>query len=585
MPEPTQSSVGGSVGLGYQLNKDTVPTTFNLFDVTGFTDQIDWVESEQEDEIGGNLDEATPTRYGHQGVLVTGEGRARVGNGVGIVPGFGMRDAGGGIRIFTGVNDVIRVTDEGGGPVDVNLLTGTGFTLVAGTLYNPTEFAAGLKAVLDADTTLSQTYTVTYDAVTGKWTIEHAGTTLELHWSTGTKVQEMLGNLLGYDVTADDTGATSYVGDYARDYVGRWWLANGFQDTWYVTDDGGVESIDFISGTGAVLENYLAYNAWVLAAGMVAALDNGAVLTEVYTMLFDEATNKFTVSNAGTTLELDFTHVDSNYHLEMGYTATDHTGATTYTSDAAILPAKKHTFTPFASGDDYPYLAFYNAFATGVHVRVTEGIRLNSLEFDAGERAPVRWTFGGRGITRKDPAGTPTLVGDTANLVEPHTGAGHTRFFTAEGTPASYRVGTFNLALGWEELIEPAQTQIYPYNISPGRRTATGRMLVYAGAEDDGALMRTVDYGSDAGTEPDTTIVVRELDIMYQSGQVVPNQVGSTERYAIRFMIPECHLRNLDDDRSGLEKGTLEMGITRAASNYYIGVVNDADYGAYEYSA
>ena len=81
----------------------------------------------------------------------------------------------------------------------------------------------------------------------------------------------MIANLMGYDHSADDTGATSYEGDEARELVGRWQPRHTVNDVISVTDDGGTEDIDILSGTGAVLIESQSCNAWNLCAGLKAA--------------------------------------------------------------------------------------------------------------------------------------------------------------------------------------------------------------------------------------------------------------------------------------------------------------------------
>lgn len=129
----------------------------------------------------------------------------------------------------TASNDVIRVTDDGGGPVDVSITTGAGSTITSGTAYRFDDVAAGLKAVLDGNATLSQTYTVTFDETTRKFTIAHGGATLSLHWSHANSTIEAT---IGFSDAADDTGATTYTADTAIvDPVGNiYYVGEGWRD-------------------------------------------------------------------------------------------------------------------------------------------------------------------------------------------------------------------------------------------------------------------------------------------------------------------------------------------------------------------
>jgi hypothetical protein len=60
-------------------------------------------------------------------------------------------------------------------------------------------------------------YTVTYDAYSNRFTITSdlagGGGIFNLLWTTGTNAQSTIGNLLGFDVTDDDTGAATYESD------------------------------------------------------------------------------------------------------------------------------------------------------------------------------------------------------------------------------------------------------------------------------------------------------------------------------------------------------------------------------------
>ena len=580
---PSLSGTEGVVGFGMQADKDTPATDIYNMLMLDCNVGLDVVEADDVDEIGGDLDESAPERYGHQGVPVDGQMRCRPYHMGLVLQAYGLKDVSGGLRIYTGVNDKIRVTDDGG-TVTVNILTGTGATLVAGEVYTPTEFAAGLKAALDGDTTLSETYTVTYSTSTNKWTISHAGSTLSLLWDTGAdSAVKLLGHTLGFVVSADDTGSTSYESDVARDYTGRWKFKEGEHDTIRVTDDGGSASVDILAGDGAVLLDGPGYNAWQVCAGLQAAFDGDTTLTEGYTVTFDESTNKFTIANDGTTLELNMTHVDNNIDVELGYTATEHTGATTYTSDNAILPAAKHTFHPQAS-ENYPYASILDQYATGSFAVLAEAVRLLRLEFDMAERSPVTLAFSGRGINRGDPSGSEVEHADTGNFTSVNTATGHVRFYDPASAPEAYRAISMNTVFETAELIEPQLTAVAPYNIAPGRRSANGTMTIGLGAEDSGGAVRAALYGADAGTEPSNTIVVRAMDVMFNSGQTVPSQVGTTEKYGLQFEAKEVHLRNFNLDRlgGGFEQGTFDLRYTRKNDEWYITLVNDAPDALYK---
>ena len=105
-------------------------------------------------------------------------------------------------QIITGINDSIDFKESGGGPE----LTAT---LAAG-VYILSDLITHIKTKMEAIG--SNTYTITYDYTTGKFNI--AGETfLSLLWSTGTNTSKSTGRLLGYNTSADDTAAITYLAD------------------------------------------------------------------------------------------------------------------------------------------------------------------------------------------------------------------------------------------------------------------------------------------------------------------------------------------------------------------------------------
>lgn len=205
----TPSGDEGYVGFAVQTAKGTAATAFYGFLHTSFSWEPQIVQDEEpEAEIGATgIDVGKPERFGHEGATFRGEARFRPGNAGFVLRAFGMAATDGVFVIIPGGNDVIRVTDDGGGPVDVNIVTGTGASLEYLTPYAGSALASGMEDALDGDTTLSETYTVTFS--TNKFTIAHAGSTLSLHWTSCPEMAAML----GYDFTADDTGSTSYQAD------------------------------------------------------------------------------------------------------------------------------------------------------------------------------------------------------------------------------------------------------------------------------------------------------------------------------------------------------------------------------------
>lgn len=97
--------------------------------------------------------------------------------------------------------------------------------LTPGNYATPALMAAHLQARMNAQAGISNTYSVTYDSGTGKFTFARASgaATFGLAWSGGSNTSRSVGRDLGFNVSADDTGSTSYVGD-AASYQGREWL-------------------------------------------------------------------------------------------------------------------------------------------------------------------------------------------------------------------------------------------------------------------------------------------------------------------------------------------------------------------------
>lgn len=205
----TPSGDEGYVGLAVQTAKGTAPTAFHGVLHTAFSWEPQIVQDEEpESEIGAvGIDVAKPERMGHEGASFRGELRMRPGNAGFIMRAFGMAATEGPFVIIPTVNDVISVTDAGGGPIAVNIVTGTGATLSYLTAYTGAEIAAGLKAAMDGDTTLSGVYTISYTS--NKFSIGIDSGSFTLHWTT----EPLTAAWLGYDSSADDSGAGPFVSD------------------------------------------------------------------------------------------------------------------------------------------------------------------------------------------------------------------------------------------------------------------------------------------------------------------------------------------------------------------------------------
>jgi hypothetical protein len=78
---------------------------------------------------------------------------------------------------------------------------------------DPHELADAIKVAMQSQT--SDVITVKYVDASGKFEISSDGATLELLWLSGANSANSVGETIGFDTVADDTGATSYVSDSA----------------------------------------------------------------------------------------------------------------------------------------------------------------------------------------------------------------------------------------------------------------------------------------------------------------------------------------------------------------------------------
>lgn len=85
---------------------------------------------------------------------------------------------------------------------------------VTAKLYkDPHQLAAAIQDAMNAVAT--DNYTVTYNDLTGKFTIVTDGSLLSLLWNTGANTANTIGDKIGFLTAADDTGALTYTSDNA----------------------------------------------------------------------------------------------------------------------------------------------------------------------------------------------------------------------------------------------------------------------------------------------------------------------------------------------------------------------------------
>lgn len=100
-------------------------------------------------------------------------------------------------------------------------------TVASGNYATGALMATAVQTAMNA-AAVSNTYTVTYDASTHKFTIARAtgSAALDLPWSTGTNATTSCGKDLGFDVSADATGATTYTGANVSYHTREWLKAD-----------------------------------------------------------------------------------------------------------------------------------------------------------------------------------------------------------------------------------------------------------------------------------------------------------------------------------------------------------------------
>jgi ribosomal protein S11 len=572
----TRSAIEGTVGFGKQASKGTPASAFDVFRHTSFTWTPDVVQDEEpEAELGSGLDVEQPLRYGFRGATFNGEIRFRPGHAGHIFRDFGMLDESGGLVVWTGVNDTIYVTDDGGGPTAVNILTGT--DMVSGTRYTPTEFAAWLKEALDEQ--MSDVFTVTYSSVTKLWTIASDGAvTLSLHHTT--LGGQMMANMLGFDIAADDTGAYTYDSDETREYAGRW-ILTGDNDALVVTDSlGGPTTVNILTTRSDV--RYHALTGWQLAAALKSALEAQMTGIGIYTVLYDDtaASNKFYITSDQALLTIPWTDASCTIEEELGFTADD-SGGTEYTADTALIPAKKHSFIVVDTSDEFPWYTIYDQMdsaATPSLNTVLRDCRINNFTIDAKENDVIRLSYSGRALHFSNALGSETENAEETSIAAPVSSAGSLKFLTTE----DYPLIDLNIVAQWAEQLESQLTTITPRSLVPGRRSVKGNSRVSLSAEDTGGLFKKVYYGGSSGTAPSVSLVDSPLDVAFEAGQELVT-TGTTEYYGVRFILGGGKLLSypLTKAGDGLVQGQLMFAGHRQTYDWAVVLTNNEDDGAY----
>ncbi len=91
-------------------------------------------------------------------------------------------------------------------------------TVTAKLYRSPQELAQAIQDSMNAQGSVD-TFTVTYDNATGKFTFTSNGSAFELNWNTGANTANTIGDKIGFLTAADDTGSLTYTSDNAQSYA------------------------------------------------------------------------------------------------------------------------------------------------------------------------------------------------------------------------------------------------------------------------------------------------------------------------------------------------------------------------------
>jgi hypothetical protein len=124
---------------------------------------------------------------------------------------YGTNSGWGYFLIESSVNDRIDFEDSGTTTRVASLTPGA---------YDADTLAAHIETQMEAVT--SDLFTVSYSDSTNKFTITNNTGTFELLWNSGSNKSRSAADTLGYDDSADDTGAAGYTADNIRIHSEEW---------------------------------------------------------------------------------------------------------------------------------------------------------------------------------------------------------------------------------------------------------------------------------------------------------------------------------------------------------------------------
>lgn len=108
--------------------------------------------------------------------------------------------------VVTGENDALDFNEDGSTELNATLSAGT---------YTADDLATEIDTQLTATGGVT-TYTVAFNPITAKFTLtQDTGGTFELMWN-GSNTATSCGDLIGFDITAEDNSALTYTSDFSR---------------------------------------------------------------------------------------------------------------------------------------------------------------------------------------------------------------------------------------------------------------------------------------------------------------------------------------------------------------------------------
>ena len=249
-------------------------------------------------------------------------------------------------KVTANTNDKIDFTENTGGGANTRLAT-----LDEG-YYTVSELETEIETKMEAASAYSVDYTVSYDSSTKKFTIEEDGsiltaTGLELLWNTGANNAKSVATTLGYDNTADDTGATTYSGDNdvgegtIHLEIGNVFTIGSANNKIDFYEDGTFENTlvaTLTEGNYTVSELEAEIKTQLEAASDGAGSSNNID----YTVSYDNSTQKFTIAESTSDLdELQLLWGTGDNAAEstgalLGFSAEDDEGGTSHTADSQV---------------------------------------------------------------------------------------------------------------------------------------------------------------------------------------------------------------------------------------------------------